>query len=84
MVIVKFDAYASSEIKFVPSYAVVIFHIAKQYFISKIFHSFRKERISLKKTLSFDKVFFLAVTNNLDADLLGLSVIIFYNNPRFG
>ena len=29
-----------------------------KYFISKIFHSFRKERISLKKTKSYDLVFF--------------------------
>ena len=35
-----------------------ISHLRSKYFISKIFHSFRKERISLKKTKSYDLVFF--------------------------
>ena len=37
-----------------------ISYLQSKYFISKIFHSFRKERISLKKTKSYDLVFFLA------------------------
>ena len=40
------------EIKFVPSYAVGIFHTRS------IFHSFRKEQISLKKGLHFREVLF--------------------------
>ena len=59
----EISRFARCEIKFVPLYAVGIFHIAKQYFISKIFHSFRKERISLKKALAEASAFFLAVTN---------------------
>ena len=43
----------------VPSYAEGIYHRSQSDIISKIYHPFRKERISLKKTLSFDKVFFM-------------------------
>ena len=39
-----------------------ISHLRSKYFISKIFHSIRKERISLKKTIALAIVFFLAQT----------------------
>ena len=46
----------------VPSYAEGIYHRAKCDIISKIYHPFRQERISLKKrALSFDKALFFLV-----------------------
>ena len=43
----------------VPSYAEGIYHRSQSYIISKIYHPFREERISLKKAL-LRKCFFLA------------------------
>jgi hypothetical protein len=52
---VKYSACAECEIKFVPSHA------------TGVFHSFRKERISLKKAKSkFDLAFFLAHPYKID------------------
>ena len=48
----KYSANAECEIKFGPSYAKRISYY------EVIFHSFRKERISLKKTIALAIVFF--------------------------
>ena len=46
----------------VPAYAVGIYHRTKCDIISKIYHPFRQERISLQKSsLSFDKELFCLV-----------------------
>ena len=44
----------------VPSYAAGIYHRTKCDIISKIYHPFRQERISLKKALAFASAFFMA------------------------
>ena len=44
----KYPAYAECKIKFVPLYAVGIYHRTKCDIIPKVYHPFRQERISLK------------------------------------
>ena len=63
----------------VPSYAEGIYHRSQSDIISKIYHPFREERISLKKAL-LRKCFFLAEKEGLD---FAVPVFLFGSAFRF-
>ena len=50
----------------VPPYAEGIYHRTKCDIIPKVYHPFRKERISLKKALAFASAFFMAEKRRLE------------------